>query len=118
MAHALDSHVRLTWGHSTSQTINNMLNVTFDQKAADLKYSLYTPHYKNEETAILKLKYDSTPESHSNLNADLFFPSAKKVGNARISYASLSNVNGTLNASTHMPQFPYGGCNFIVLTTL
>lgn len=114
----LDGHIRLTWGNLPSETLNNMLNMTYDSKTVDLKYSLYTPKFQSDETAVFKLNYDATPDTHSLLNADLYCPGQKKIGTAAISFASLSNVNGTVNATTPIPHFSYAGCSFVVLTTL
>ena len=114
----LNGHLRVTWGNLPTQTLNNILNMTFNQKSVDFKYSLYTPQFPREETAIFQLNYDGTLEDHSLLDADLYYPARRKIGTAKISYASLNNVNGTINATNPMPILSYGGCNFIVFTSL
>lgn len=114
----IDGHLRLTWGTSSAQTINNFMNATFDEKGMNLKYSLYTPKYLQEETFVLLFSYDIAQETYTLINADLYLPANKKLGSTNISYASLVNVNGTINATTSIPNFAYVGCDFIVLTTL
>ena len=117
-AHNIDGHLRLTWGNSPSQTLNNVLIATFDNKIMEFKYSLYTPKYLQEETIIFLFSYDATHEIHRVIGADLHFPAHKQIGSTRITYTSLVNVNGTINITTPLPIFPYLGCDFVVLTTL
>lgn len=114
----IDGHVRLNWGTSAAQTINNVVNAKFDEEGMKLKYSLYTPKYLEEETFILLFSYDVAQEAYTLINADLYLPAHIKLGSTNISYASLVNVNGTINATTSIPNFTYVGCDFIVLTTL
>lgn len=101
-----------------SQSVNNLFNITFDQKEIELKYSLYTPRYLQEETLVLLFSYDGTSDERNLISADLFYPPRHQIGTARISYESLINVNGTVNASISTQHLSYIGCNFIVLTTL
>ncbi|KAG7207006.1 hypothetical protein KM043_000897 [Ampulex compressa] len=114
----INGHLRLTWGMSPSQWLNNLFNVSFDDKDIRLKYSLYTPKHPQEETAVVLFHYDAGSQIHCLIDADVFYPASKKVGAARISYQSLANVNGTLNTSLALTNFTEVGCNFIVLTTL
>ncbi|XP_012280436.1 uncharacterized protein LOC105699757 [Orussus abietinus] len=117
-ARDIDGHVRLTWGAAQDQTLNNIFNVKFNQKAIDFKYSLFTPRFVNEETVIFFFSYDATPEIYNIFNADIYYPAKLRVGSAHIFYTSLINVNGTINATTPITNFTYVGCNFEVLTTL
>lgn len=113
----INGHFRLTWGLLPMQSINNLFNVTFDKNEIDLKYSLYTPLFLQEETVVLLFNYDTNSEQYL-INADLFYPSRLQIGTAKISYESLLNVNGTVNTSIPMQHFSYIGCNFVILTTL
>lgn len=114
----LDAHIRFAWDDLPSSAINNLLNVTFDQKRIGLKYSLYTPQARNGETAIILFNYDGQKVEESIIDTEIYYPARRRMGTAHISYSSLSNINGTLNVTTPMPRFSYAACNFIVLTTL
>ncbi|XP_043484877.1 apolipophorins [Leptopilina heterotoma] len=115
----IDGHLRFTWGTLQSlKTIKNFINATFDEKGMNLKYSLHTPKYKQQETFVLLFSYDAAHETYTLIDADLYLPADKKLGSTHISYASLVNVNGTINATTAIPNFSFVGCDFIVLTTL
>ncbi|KAG8042041.1 hypothetical protein G9C98_000032 [Cotesia typhae] len=114
----LDAHIRFAWNDLPSSAINNLLNVTFDQKRIGLKYSLYTPQARNGETAIILFNYDGQKVEESIIDTEIYYPARRRMGTAHISYSSLSNINGTLNVTTPMPRFSYAACNFIVLTAL
>ncbi|XP_024879673.1 uncharacterized protein LOC112459670 [Temnothorax curvispinosus] len=114
----INGHFRLSWGLLPMQSLNNLFNITFDKKEIELKYSLYTPLFIEEETVVLLCNYDANSNETNLINADLFYPSRRQVGTARISYQSLNNVNGTVNATISMQQLAYVGCNFVILTTL
>lgn len=114
----INGHFRLTWGLSPMQSLNNLFNITFDKKEIDLKYSLYTPLIPQEETVVLLFNYDANSDKQNLINADLYYPSRRQIGTARISYESLINVNGTVNASMSLEHLSYIGCNFVILTTL
>ncbi|EFN78662.1 Apolipophorins [Harpegnathos saltator] len=117
LARDLNGHFRVTWGLLPSQSVNNLFNITFNKKEMNLKYSLYTPQFLQEETVVLLFNYDYTYNERNLINADLFYPPGRQIGAAKIAYESLINVNGTLNAS--IPGQPsYVGCNFVVFTTL
>ncbi|XP_031778090.1 uncharacterized protein LOC100118388 isoform X3 [Nasonia vitripennis] len=114
----INGHLRLTWGLQQEQTLNNLFNVTFDSKEINLKYSLFTPKFVSEETILLVAKYDANLEKYTLINTDLHYPGRKRIGSAEISYQSLININGTLNASTPLPNFSEIGCEFVVMTRL
>lgn len=114
----LDAHLRLAWSDLPINALKNFLNVTFDQQRINLKYSLYTPKFINEETVAVIFNYDASLVQRSVIDADLYYPARQHIGAARISYTSLSNVNGTVNVTTSIARLPYAACNFIVLTTL
>lgn len=114
----INGHFRLTWGLLPMQSLNNLFNITFDNKEIELKYSLYTPLFLEEETIVLLFNYDANSNEQNLINADLFYPSRRQIGTARIFYESLINVNGTVNVSTSIQELSYVGCNFVVLTTL
>jgi len=114
----INGHFRLSWGLLATQSVNNLFNVTFDKKEIELKYSLYTPLFPREETVVLIFNYDANSDVQNLINAHLFYPSRRKIGTAKISYESLVNVNGTVNASISMQQMSYVGCNFVIFTTL
>lgn len=117
-ARDINGHFRVTWGLLPMQSVNNLFNITFDKKEIELKYSLYSPLYSEEETVVLLFNYDANSDQQNLINADLYYPSRRQVGTARISYESLINVNGTVNASISTQNLSYVGCNFIILTTL
>jgi len=114
----INGHLRLTWGLLPTQSINNLFNITFDNKEIELKYSLYTPKFLQEETLVFLFGYDGTSDERNVINADLFYPPRQQIGTAKIYYESLINVNGTVNASIFTQRLAYIGCNFVVLTTL
>ncbi|XP_012534919.2 uncharacterized protein LOC105835859 [Monomorium pharaonis] len=114
----INGHFRLTWGLSPMQSLNNLFNITFDKKEIDLKYSLYTPLIPQEETLVLLFNYDANSDKQNLINADLYYPSRRQIGTARIIYESLINVNGSVNATMFMENLSYVGCNFVILTTL
>lgn len=114
----INGHFRLTWGLLAMQSVNNLFNITFDNKEIELKYSLYTPLFPQEETVVLLFNYDANSDEQNLINADLFYPSGRQIGTAKISYESLINVNGTVNATISLQQLSYVGCNFVILTTL
>ncbi|XP_015173164.1 PREDICTED: uncharacterized protein LOC107064693 [Polistes dominula] len=117
-AQDIDGHLRLTWGMLPNQTANNLFNITFEKKEIELKYSLFTPKYLQEETLVLLFNYDGNSDRYNLIDVNLFLPARKRVGTAKISFESLTNVNGTINATTPIPNLSYVGCNFVVLTTL
>ncbi|XP_012252389.2 uncharacterized protein LOC105683963 [Athalia rosae] len=114
----INGHLRLTWGLTARETVNNLFNVTFDNKEIAFDYSLITPNYLQEETLVVRLNYDGGSPDQMVINANVYSPSTKKIGTANLVYASLANVNGSVNASTPFKALPYAGCNFIVLTTI
>ncbi|XP_025989321.2 uncharacterized protein LOC105195312 [Solenopsis invicta] len=114
----INGHFRLTWGLSSMASLNNLFNITFDKKEIMFKYSLFTPLIPQEETVVLFFNYNANSDKQNLINADLYYPSRRQIGTARISYESLINVNGTVNTTIPMEHFTYVGCNFIVLTTL
>ncbi|KAF7992093.1 hypothetical protein HCN44_001418 [Aphidius gifuensis] len=116
---SIDGHFRLCQGSgSTEVVINNILNATFEHKKIGINYSLYTPKFAKKKTVNIVMHYDGSPIERNIIDIDIFYPGKKQIGKAHISYESLVNVNGTLNATTSMPKFQYAACNFIVLTTL
>ncbi|KAL2717243.1 hypothetical protein V1478_012943 [Vespula squamosa] len=117
-ARDIDGHLRLTWGMLPNQTANNLFNMTFDKQEIELKYSLFTPKYLHEETLVILFNYDAKSDQCNLIDVNLFLPARKRIGTARISYENLANINGTINATTPIPNFSYVGCNFIVFTTL
>lgn len=114
----INGHFRLTWGVLPAQSINNLFNITFDKKELELRYSLYTPLFMQDETVVLLFSYDANSDEQTLINADIFYPHSKRIATARIFYESLINVNGTLNATISFERMSYAGCNFIVYTTL
>ncbi|XP_029160980.1 apolipophorins isoform X2 [Nylanderia fulva] len=114
----INGHFRVTWGLLSTQSVNNLFNITFDNKEIELKYSLYTPKFLQEETLVFLFSYDGNSDERNLINADLFYPPRQQIGTARIFYESLINVNGTINASISTRNLAYVGCNFVVLTTL
>ncbi|XP_014226324.1 uncharacterized protein LOC106652091 isoform X2 [Trichogramma pretiosum] len=117
-ANDVDGHLRLAWGTRINETLNNVFNVTFDSKTIDLKYSLFTPLYEQEETLVLLAGYDSRDEDRTLLRTDINYPGQKRIGSAKLFYESLININGTLNASTSFPHLSEIGCEFVIVTTL
>jgi hypothetical protein len=114
----INGHLRFTWGLRQDQNLNNLFNITFDSKQIDFKYSLFTPNFLHEETVLLYARYNDKQEHYTLINTDLYHPARNRIGSANISYQSLINVNGTLNASTPFPNFSNVSCEFIVSTTL
>ena len=114
----IDGHVRVIWGLENDQKLNNIFNITLNNKQIDLKYALFTPQFPSEETLLLLAKYDSKDEIYTLLNTDVHFPGSKRVGAAKVSFQSLININGTLNVSTSFPNLAEIGIDFIVLTNL
>ncbi|KAI4492782.1 hypothetical protein M0804_002573 [Polistes exclamans] len=117
-AQDIDGHLRLTWGLLPHQTANNLFNITFDKKEIELKYSLFTPKYLQEETLVILFNYDANSDRYNLIDVNLFLPARKRIGTAKISFESLTNVNGTINTTTPIHNVSYVGCNFVVLTTL
>lgn len=101
-----------------NQTANNLFNMTFDKQEIELKYSLFSPKYLQEETLVILFNYDAKSDQCNLIDVNVFLPVRKRIGTARISYENLANINGTINATTPIPNFSYVGCNFIVFTTL
>lgn len=115
----INGHLRASWGMLPIQSVNNLFNVTFDNKQIEMKYSLYTPKYLQQETLVFLFNYDATLDSGIRLiNADVYLPASKHLGSANVSYDSLVNVNGTLNAVLPAANVTEIGCQFIVFTTL
>ncbi|XP_076620317.1 apolipoprotein lipid transfer particle [Colletes latitarsis] len=114
----INGHLRASWGMLPTQSINNLLNMTFDNKEIGLKYSLYTPKFQQQDTLVLFFNYDATHDAVIRLiNADVYYPASTQVGSANVSYESLMNVNGTINVLA-LANVSRVGCQFIVLTTL
>lgn len=114
----INGHLRVTWGLLPTQSVNNLFNITFNKKEIELKYSLYTPKFLQEETLVFLFSYDANSDERTLINADLFYPSRQQIGTAKIFYKSLINVNGSINASISTEDLFFIGCDFIVLTTL
>lgn len=115
----INGHLRASWGMLPIQSVNNLFNITFDNKQIEMKYSLYTPKFQQQETLTLLFNYDATSDTEIRLiNADVYFPASTHLGSANVSYESLVNVNGTLNAILPMANNTKIGCQFTVFTTL
>ncbi|XP_046620371.1 uncharacterized protein LOC124305239 [Neodiprion virginianus] len=114
----INAHLRFTWGLESHQTVNNFVNVSFQPNEISFDYSLRTPKFLQEETFILRLEYSKASTAYNIINTDVYYPSSKRLGTARIVYASLANVNGSFNASTPIEGIPYIACNFVVYTTI
>lgn len=115
----INGHLRASWGMLPIESVNNLFNVTFDNKQIEMKYSLYTPKYLQQETLVLLFNYDAISNSEIRLiNADVYFPASTHFGSANVSYESLVNVNGTLNAVLPVANLTEIGCQFVVFTTL
>ncbi|XP_076235875.1 apolipoprotein lipid transfer particle [Calliopsis andreniformis] len=115
----INGHLRASWGMLPIQSVNNLFNVTFDNKEIQLKYSLHTPKFQQQETLVLFFNYDATMEGDTRLIiTDVYYPASTHVGSANISYESLVNVNGTITATLQSPDNFKIGCQFIVFTTL
>ncbi|XP_011501595.1 PREDICTED: uncharacterized protein LOC105365190 [Ceratosolen solmsi marchali] len=114
----INGHLRLTWGLKRDQNLNNLFNITFDSKQIDFKYALFTRKFLKEETFLLFAKYNDKQEHLTFINTDLYYPARNRIGSANISYHSLININGTINAWTPFPNFSNISCKFIVSTTL
>ncbi|CAL7937265.1 unnamed protein product [Xylocopa violacea] len=118
----INGHVRGSWGMLPVQSVNNLLNVTFDNKQIELRYSLCTPKFPQQETFVLLFGYDATlldaNKKHA-LTADLYYPASTNVASANVSYESLINVNGTVNVALPRPtNVSRLECQFVVFTTL
>ncbi|XP_046746375.1 uncharacterized protein LOC124411334 [Diprion similis] len=116
--HDINAHLRFTWGLESNQTVNNFINISFQQNEVNFDYSLRTPKFLQEETCVLRLEYNTASPAYSIINTDVYYPSSTRIGTARIVYVSLANVNGSVNASTPIEGLPYIGCNFVVYTTI
>ncbi|XP_076641857.1 apolipoprotein lipid transfer particle [Halictus rubicundus] len=115
----IQGHLYGSWGMLPHQTVNNLFNITFDNKQIETKYALYTPKFQQQDTLVFVFKYDATLDSEIRLiHADVYFPASKHVGSANVSYESLVNVNGTLTAVLPAANATEIGCQFIVFTTL
>lgn len=115
----INGHLRASWGMLPIQSVNNLFNVTFDNKQIATKYSLYTPKFQQQETLVFLFNYDGTLDSEIRLiNADVYFPASTHFGSANVSYESLVNVNGTLSAVLPLENVTEIGCDFVVFTTL
>ncbi|XP_076760898.1 apolipoprotein lipid transfer particle [Xylocopa sonorina] len=118
----INGHLRGSWGMLPVQSVNNLLNVTFDNKQIELRYSLCTPKFRQQETFVLLFGYDATlleaNDKHA-LTAELYYPASTNVASANVSYESLMNVNGTVNVILPRPtNVSRLECRFVVLTTL
>nr|XP_003701542.2 PREDICTED: uncharacterized protein LOC100880818 isoform X1 [Megachile rotundata] len=115
----IDGHLRVSWGMLPVQAVNNLLNVSFDDKEIQFKYSLYTPKFQQQETLVFLLDYDAKHDAiRRSINANVHYPASTNFASANISYESLSNVNGTVNAVLPFANISRLGCQFVVLTTL
>ncbi|XP_034189232.2 apolipoprotein lipid transfer particle [Osmia lignaria lignaria] len=115
----IDGHLRVSWGMLPVQSINNLLNVSFDNKEILLKYSLYTPKFQQQETLVFVFDYDAKHDTVRRLiNANIHYPASTHLASANISYESLSNVNGTVDAVLPFANVSQVGCQFVVFTTL
>ncbi|XP_031834655.2 apolipoprotein lipid transfer particle isoform X2 [Nomia melanderi] len=115
----ISGHLRASWGMLPIQSINNLFNVTIDNKEIDLRYSLFTPKFQQQETLVFVFNYDATLDTDRRLiNAEVYYPASTRFGSANVSYESLVNVNGTLNAVLPMGNITQIGCQFVVFTTL
>lgn len=115
----INGHLRGSWGMLPIQSVNNLFNVTFDNKEIELRYSLYTPRFQQQETLVILFNYDATPVGETRLiNADVYCPASTHIGSANVSFDSLVNVNGTINAVLPMANISQLGCQFVVFTTL
>ncbi|XP_026671389.1 uncharacterized protein LOC108627461 isoform X2 [Ceratina calcarata] len=116
----INGHVRASWGMLPVQSINNLLNVSFDGKEIELKYSLYTPKFQQQETLVFLFDYNRiAPDSEVRaINSEIYYPASTNIATAKVLYDSLVNVNGTVNAVVPVANISQLGCQFIVLTTL
>ena len=115
----INGHLRASWGMLPVQSVNNLLNISFDNKEVELKYSLYTPKFQQQETLVLLFNYDGTQDMEKRLiNAEVYYPASTRIASANVSYESLLNVNGTINTALPVANVSSLGCQFIVLTTL
>ncbi|XP_053973970.1 uncharacterized protein LOC128873939 [Hylaeus volcanicus] len=115
----INGHLRASWGMLPVQSVNNLFNMTFDNKEIGLKYSLYTPRFQQQETLVFLFDYDATHDTNICLiSADVYYPASTQIGSANVSYESLVNVNGTINAVLPGMNVSQIGCQFTVFTTL
>ncbi|XP_043519972.1 uncharacterized protein LOC122533896 [Frieseomelitta varia] len=115
----INGHLRASWGMLPVQSVNNLLNISFDNKEVELKYSLYTPKFQEQqETLVLLFNYDGTQDINKRLiNAEIYCPASTRIASANVSYESFLNVNGTINTAFPVANVSSLGCQFIVLTT-
>lgn len=115
----INGHLRASWGMLPIQSVNNLFNVTFDNKEIELKYSLYTPKFQQQETLVFSFNYDASQDGDTRLIlSDVYYPASTHVASANISYDSLVNVNGTIVATLPVANVTKVACQFIVFTTL
>lgn len=102
------------------QSVNNVFNLSFDNKEIELRYSLYTPKFQQQETLVLLFDYNAMDQSSDkrSINAKLYYPASTRIASANVSYESLMNVNGTIDSILPLTNISQLGCQFIVFTTL
>lgn len=117
----INGHLRASWGMLPVQSVNNLVNVSFDSKEIKLKYSLYSPKFEQQETLVLLFDYDIiSPDSDVRaINAEVYYPARTRLASANVSYESLLNVNGTVDSILPLENGTRPlECQFVVLTTL
>ncbi|KZC12617.1 Vitellogenin, partial [Dufourea novaeangliae] len=115
----INGHLRASWGMLPIQSVNNLFNVSFDNNQIDLKYALHTPKFQQQETLVFLFNYDATLTTDRRLlNANIYYPASTHIGSANVSYESLLNVNGTVNAVLPLANISQLECQFLVYTTL
>lgn len=115
----INGHLRASWGMLPYQYVNNLLNVSFDSNEIEVKYSLFTPKFQQQETLVFLFDYDATIDvTKRAINADVYYPASTRVASANLSYESLTNVNGTVHAVLPVANVTQLGCQFVVFTTL
>lgn len=116
----INGHIRASWGMLPVQSVNNVFNLSFDNKEIELKYSLYTPKFQQQETLVFLFDYNAMDQSSDKraINAKLYYPASTRIASANVSYESLMNVNGTIDSILPLANVSQLGCQFIVFTTL
>lgn len=116
----INGHIRASWGMLPVQYVNNVFNLSFDNKEIEMRYSLYTPKFQQQETLVFLFDYNAMDQSSDKraINAKLYYPASTRIASANVSYESLMNVNGTVDSILPLANVSHLGCQFIVFTTL